>query len=73
MKALLIVLSLASVALWSYIFGSLQPQVVYMDSLTPIYERYNHIKMFEDGSYEAETIDGVAVTGCIDNALCNNE
>lgn len=73
MKALLVVLSLASVAIWSYIIGSLTPSVVYMDTLTPIYEKYNHIKIYEDGSYEAETIDGVSVTGCIDNALCENE
>ena len=73
MKTLLIVLSLASVAIWSYIIGSFNQAIVHNDSLTSIYERYNYIKMYEDGSYEAETIDGLEVTGCIDNAICDNE
>lgn len=72
-KYIIIVLAIISVGVWAYIAGSITPSVVYVDSLTPIYEKYNHIKMYEDGSYEAETIDGLAVTGCIDNALCKNE
>lgn len=73
MKVVLYTLSIAIVAIWSYIIGSLTPAVVYTDNLTPIYEQYNHIKMYEDGSYIAETIDGLEVIGCIDNALCDNE
>lgn len=73
MKVVFYILSVATVAIWSYIIGSLTPAVVYADNLTPIYEQYNYIKMYEDGSYQAETIYGTEVTGCIDNTICDNE
>lgn len=40
--------------------------------LERIYESYNHIKIYEDGSYVAETRDGQPEQGCIKKALCNN-
>lgn len=36
-----------------------------------IYKEYNHMKVYEDGSYLGETREGIAVDGCLQIALCN--
>ena len=38
-----------------------------------LYEQYTYYRMEEDGSFTGQTTAGVNVTGCIDNAQCNNE
>lgn len=42
------------------------------DPLTRTFEQYNHIKVYEDGSYIGEDRKGVEVQGCITNALCED-
>lgn len=37
-----------------------------------LYKDYNHIRIHEDGSYEAETRDGIRESGCILKAQCND-
>lgn len=36
-----------------------------------IYKEYNHMRVFEDGSYVGETRQGIAVDGCLQIAICN--
>lgn len=55
--------------IWSYVLGI---EVMRAQSLEVIYGQYNHIRIFEDGSYEGEDINGVPVRGCIEGALCDN-
>lgn len=38
--------------------------------LQQIYNGYNNLTMYEDGSYKAETINGQLEIGCINGALC---
>ena len=40
-------------------------------TLTNLYKEYNHITMYEDGSFEGQAIDGRLVGGCIPDALCD--
>ena len=54
---------------WSFIAGM---EVLRAQSLTTVYSQYNHIRIYEDGSYEGETIKGVPVKGCIEGALCSD-
>ena len=37
-----------------------------------LYRDFNYIQVYEDGSYRAEGRDGVPVTGCIRNAICQD-
>lgn len=37
-----------------------------------IYEDYNSIQIFEDGSYKGKTRAGIEETGCIIKAQCND-
>ena len=41
-------------------------------TLEQVYRDYNHVRMFEDGSYIGEDINGNAVNGCIRGAICND-
>lgn len=36
-----------------------------------IYEQFNHMRVWEDGSYSGEMRDGTPVVGCIPNAVCS--
>lgn len=36
-----------------------------------MWEKYSHVRIYEDGSYEGETKDGERVTGCLSGGLCN--
>ena len=55
--------------IWSYVLGI---EVIRAQSLETVYSQYNHIRIYEDGSYEGETINGVPVKGCIEGALCSD-
>lgn len=54
---------------WSYVLGM---EVIRAQSLETVYSQYYHIRIFEDGSYEGETIEGTLVAGCIEGALCDD-
>ena len=43
-----------------------------LDPLVDTYEMYNHIRIYEDGSYSGQYRSGYSVTGCIKNAQCND-
>lgn len=40
--------------------------------LSQIYEEYNHIQIYEDGSYIGENRRGFTEQGCISGALCED-
>ena len=54
---------------WSFIAGM---EVLRAQSLTTVYSQYNHIRIYEDGSYDGEKLDGTLVAGCIKGALCDD-
>lgn len=54
---------------WSYVLGM---EVIRAQSLETVYSQYYHIRIFEDGSYEGEDINGVSIRGCIEGALCDD-
>lgn len=56
-----------------FVMGYMTPAVTYSDPIPAIHERYNHIKIYEDGSYEGQTESGMDVTGCVQGALCDRE
>lgn len=58
----------AGLMIWSYVLGI---EVMRAQSLETVYSQYYHIRIFEDGSYEGETIEGTLVAGCIKGALCD--
>ena len=68
----LILLMVLAVAQWAYIAGTFQPSVVSYSSMEEVHKAYNHIRIFEDGSYEGQTSGGMKVTGCITGALCQD-
>ena len=58
----------AGLMIWSYALGL---EVMRDRSLEVVYSQYNHIRIYEDGSYEGETLKGTPVKGCIKGALCD--
>lgn len=42
------------------------------EPLERAFEQYNHIKIYEDGSYTGEDREGNAVNGCLPNGLCRD-
>ena len=52
------------------LFGDSTP--VEAQPLVQVHNGYNHIRIFEDGSYIAETRDGQPEQGCINGGLCND-
>ena len=62
-------LVVAGLMIWSYVLGL---EVMRDRSLEVVYSQYNHIRIYEDGSYEGQTIDGTPVKGCLEKALCND-
>lgn len=40
--------------------------------LEQVLQDYNHIRIYEDGSYTAESRTGVREVGCIKAGLCND-
>lgn len=42
------------------------------DPLERAYQRYNHVRLYEDGSFTGEDKDGVKVNGCVSNGLCQD-
>lgn len=43
-----------------------------VDPIQRAYEKYNHIQLYEDGSFTGEDLEGNQVSGCIKNGLCND-
>lgn len=66
------ILAVLAVSLWSYIIGVLTVSIQHVDPLKDTYESYNHIQIYEDGSYVGQTKGGMNVTGCIEKAICND-
>ena len=62
-------LVVAGLMIWSYVLGL---EVVRDRSLEVVYSQYNHIRIYEDGSYEGQTISGTPVKGCLEGALCDD-
>lgn len=58
--------TLISASIIGFTFGNLS------DPLERTYAQYNHIRMFEDGSYIGETLDGEKVVGCVKHGLCQD-
>lgn len=67
-----IVLVAATLTLWGYIAGVLSVSVIPSRSLSDIYREYNHVSIYEDGSYQGQDIGGAEVIGCIIQAPCDN-
>ena len=64
------VMLLVVVGLWAFLIGQLSTSVQYIDSLEQVHQTYNHIQIFEDGTYIGQTTGGLGVTGCIKGGLC---
>ena len=41
-------------------------------SLVRVYDEFNHVHVFEDGSFTGQLRDGRPVNGCIPNAKCED-
>lgn len=41
------------------------------DAISRTFEQYNHVQVFEDGSFIGELKDGTSVSGCLPDGLCN--
>jgi len=62
------VLVAIGLGVWGYVIGvSVRENI-----LTEVHGVYNHIRIYEDGSYEGELLGGTPVSGCIEGALCND-
>jgi len=62
------VLIVLGVGIWGYVIGvSVRENI-----LTEVHSVYNHIRIYEDGSYEGQLTGGTQVSGCIEGALCND-
>lgn len=70
MKELVIILAGVAVVILVTLVGLIKVGNT-NDPLEQLTKEYNHIKMFEDGSYTGETMDGQQVKGCIKSAICN--
>lgn len=42
------------------------------DPLAVVYERYNNVVVYEDGSWQGQDLNGNKVSGCVTNGLCND-
>lgn len=65
---LVVILVVLGVGVWGYVLGIYARQ----DLLTELHGVYNHIRIYEDGSYEGEFVGGTQTSGCIKGALCND-
>ena len=66
------ILAVLAVAVWAYVIGVLSVSIQYTDPLPDALRSYNHIRIYEDGSYAGQTVGGMNVTGCIEGGLCND-
>lgn len=41
-------------------------------AMDTLYEEFNYIHLFEDGSYTGETLDNERVSGCTPSGKCND-
>ena len=73
MKLLLLITGALTLFTLGVLIGYMTPALSVEQPELGIYEKYNHIRIYEDGSFEGENRAGAQVTGCIDTALCNNE
>ena len=71
MTKVLVILLVLCVGIWSYVVGTFFPSICHYDTMQQIHKEYNHIKIYEDGSYVGETTSGLHVEGCIEGALCD--
>lgn len=42
------------------------------DPVSRVYEQYNHLRIYEDGSYTGEDRNGETVQGCLNGGLCQD-
>lgn len=73
MKVLIYLASAICLYMLGLFIGYYTPALTVSRPEEQLYEQYTHFRMYEDGSFSGQTKAGVNVTGCIDNALCNNE
>lgn len=71
--ALFVVLIIGVIAVASYFFGYFMIRGLEWKRppLEQMWEKYNHISIYEDGSYSGERRDGKVETGCMSGGLCN--
>ena len=70
-SAIFTLLLVAVVGLWSMIFGQMSATVVPKSALEDLHRDYNHLTMYEDGSYTGQSITGERISGCVRGALCD--
>ena len=71
----LVTIAIATTLVWFLLIGWLighECHSGHKSALQSVYEGYNHIQMYEDGSYIAQDRDGQQEWGCILTAQCNN-
>lgn len=73
MKQLLFITGALTLFTLGMLLGYMNPALSAEQPELGIYEKYNHIRIYEDGSFEGQNRAGAQVTGCIDTAQCNNE
>lgn len=56
----------------SSIFFAWVACTIELNPLDRTYKAYNHMKIYEDGSYTGEDRNGVAVNGCLKDGLCQD-
>ena len=69
---LLWVLGVLAVGVWMYALGALSVMVAPTNTLEELHQGYNHIRVYEDGSYIGQTTGGLPVSGCIKGGLCED-
>ena len=73
MKILLYITGAISLYIIGLLIGYFTPALNVSRPEEQLYEQYTYYRMEEDGSFTGQTTAGVNVTGCIDNAQCDNE
>lgn len=64
---ILVIFLLISTSYFAWISLTIQA-----DPVQRAYKQYNHLRLYEDGSYTGETLDGVEVSRCVTGGLCND-
>lgn len=66
-KNILIVFFILTTAWFAWISLTIK-----VDPIERTFEQYNHMKIWEDGSFEGEDRNGEKVQGCITGGLCKD-
>lgn len=66
-KNILILFFVLTTAYFAYIACTMNN-----NALQAVHAEFNHIKIYEDGSYTGEDRNGSKIDGCIPQALCND-